>query len=144
MASTPPRFGLISTVLVLCVISVYLLAVGRQAQSALPVSPSIQPLEIEQTLNGPVISNLFGRFALSAPLSGCPVNVGCPPGSHLPLGGGCCDEFATTKPQVCNINPGCNGSFCSGTPKDICCASGCIQDYPPACAGCQRTGYCKN
>jgi hypothetical protein len=141
MPSIPCSFGVSFSVFVLCMLSVW---PRGQAPLALPLSPSIQPLEIQQTPNGPVISNLFGRFALSAPLSGCPLNVGCPAGSHLPPGGGCCDEFAHSVTQICNINPACNGSICAGTPKDICCASGCIQDYPPACAGCQRTGYCTN
>ncbi len=127
---------------------------------------SIEKLTVEEDLSGPVMHGLFDRFGQAvassetcdgssssnwvsvrsagsaAPLhGGCSSAVTCPLGSHSTINTGCI-EFSVSKSQICNINPSCNGSYCEGTARVSCCGEPCIQDAPPQCAGCQRTGSC--
>lgn len=120
-------------------------SVGAENQTASfrLVSPApVQSLDIEQTSSGPVVNGLFGRFASSVqPLADkCGSQVGCGLGSHAGPNA-CCDEFSKSQTVFCN-NYGCNGGTCVGSVKPTCCASGCIEDYPPSCVGCILNGYC--
>jgi hypothetical protein len=140
------RLPLLLLLLLACMVVLAPVVPNVTDQDALAATVT-ERLGIEGTAQGSVINGLFGRFDSGlTPLSGgCPPNVKCYVGSHLPGSGACgCLEFTQSKPQVCAVNPSCNGSFCFGTVKDTCCASYCIEDYPPECAGCQRVGYCSN
>lgn len=102
----------------------------------------IEEVPLLQSTEGPVITGLFGRYG-DTPLATCGSEVNCPPGSHVgPLA--CCNDNSKhiTAPGCGPYF--CNYSYCGYTEKPTCCAGGCIQDYPPTCAGCERTGYCSH
>jgi hypothetical protein len=132
-----------SLFLILIVVLCMMFAPGRpRANDQISTLASVQSLEIEDASARPIIHGLFGRFG-SGLSSWCPSRVSCPLGSHAALVT-CCQGFTRTFPQVCQNNPGCNGSYCGDYQNASCCGGPCIQDSPPACAGCERTGFCLN
>jgi hypothetical protein len=119
---------------------ILLTALSLQPNISLASAP-VQELDILQTGKGPVVNGLFGRFG-PPPSVHCGVTLHCPAGSHAGLVQ-CCNECSKEMvDNSCNNYQCTNASYCVGSIKPTCCAAGCIQDYPPSCANCQRTGYC--
>lgn len=127
----------------LCCLLLATLGTGIDAASrsvtSVPAVTTVQALNIVHNSDGPIVRDFFGRFG-PRPLVVCPVGVGCPIGSHKGAFPSCQVETKQHPLLCCE----CQASECADTDITKCCAEPCIQDYPPQCAACPRTGYCKN
>lgn len=126
--------------LLLCLVTITVAPVvnsrTRSSDIAVP-----ERLEITQTIDGPIVKDLFGRFEYASPPPiDCLSNVTCPLGSQP--GNTCCNGPGY-KSITIQCHPGiCNAATCSATDLPKCCGYPCIDTYPQGCVGCSRTGSC--
>lgn len=135
-------FKIVRSAFLFCTVAATLSPVVHPKGLSVGVAP-IQRLELEQTSDGVVVRDLFGRFEFTIPPpTDCNGNVTCPPGTKGDPLVTCCSGPGYKAVVVqCHVGQ-CNSAACYGTDKPSCCGEPCNQLYPPTCVGCSTTGSC--